>query len=288
MALLSTQATAQGINPLTGVWSNAQFGELLVLQLNANGTGTFDGVPLQYEITAPRLTIRLKGHETVYTYSYNNDQLMISGGDLESPLTFIRNAQDSEPLLLTTSNALIGLWSGNGELVEFRADGKCRYGEKVFSYKLSQGHVVMEISGGNQVFEYVLSMGKLVLIADGERSVFTRVIPVDNPDSRKRSERNPLDIVGQWCYLTTTTGEHGDKCITLHADGTYQFKIESSSQENDSGTWFVDGNRLYYQSRLRGTGFYQLERRHHPVRANEPMIVLDNEPFVFVASHGPR
>lgn len=288
MALLSSLAGAQDVNPLPGVWSSGQFGEPLVLQLNANGTGTFDGVPLQYEIKTARLTIRLKGHETVYTYSCNHDQLMISGGDLEGPLTFRRNAQDLEPSLLTTSHALIGLWSGNGEMVEFRADGKCRYGGSVFTYKLSQGHIVMETPGGNQVFEYVVSMGKLALSADGERSVFTRVIPLDDPDSRKKSERNPSDLVGQWCYVTTTTGEYSGRCITFYADATYRYAMESSDQKIDSGTWYVEENRLYYQSKLRGAGFYQLERRDHPVRAKEPMIVLDNEPFVFVVNRLPR
>jgi hypothetical protein len=146
----------------------------------------------------------------------------------------------------------------------------------------------METPGGNQVFEYVVSMGKLALSTDGERSVFTRVIPVDDPDSEKKSERNPSDLVGQWCYLTTTTGDYSGRCITFYIDATYRYAMESSDQKIDSGTWYVEGNRLYYQSKLRGAGFYQLERRDHPVRAKVPMIVLDNEPFVFIVNRLPR
>lgn len=285
-------------NTLVGVWKSGQFGDPLVLELNANGTGTFDGVPLQYEVDHRRLMIRLKGHETLYTYSFNHSQLMLSGGDLESPLTFTREAPRSEePSLLALSDALIGLWSGDGELIEFRADGKCRYDGKLFTYRLSQGHIILEISTGNLVFEYTLSKETLMLTIDGQRSAFTRLTSASSVVATRKEDRNPTDLVGQWCYLTATSGTKSGRCMTLNADGTYLYTSErshatdmtngSANPPPDSGTWFVNGDRLYYQSLIKGSGYYKLERRNHPGNTNEPMIVLNNEPFVAVGGQPP-
>jgi hypothetical protein len=61
----------------------------------------------------------------------------------------------------------------------------------------------------------------------------------------------------------------------------------TASQASDSGTWYVEGDRLYYQSASQSSGFYRLERRNHPQNTNDPMIVLDDEPFVTTTRRAP-
>jgi hypothetical protein len=100
--------------------------------------------------------------------------------------------------------------------------------------------------------------------------------------------------------MKSSTGSYSGRCITLRADGTYVYVEEGSrsvqteemaggtaSQGTDSGTWYVEGNRLYYQSATEGSGSYRLERRNHPVNTNDPMIVLDEEPFVTTVRRAP-
>lgn len=207
--------------------------------------------------------------------------------------------KDPEKAFISTDRNLIGLWSGEGEMIEFRADGACRYGGELYPYKLSQGHLIIEAPGGNVVFTYQLKDAQLLLTANGQQSVYSRVPVQPATKNSVTANRNPSDLVGQWCYLKTSTGSFSGRCIILSADGTYRFTSEvshiqtpemagaSSSQDSDSGTWYVDGDRLYYRSTIHGGGSYQLERRNHPVNVNDPMIVLDNEPFVTTTQRAP-
>jgi hypothetical protein len=199
-----------------------------------------------------------------------------------------------------TSDELIGLWSGEGEMIEFRSDGKCRYGEALYPYTLTQGFLVIETPGGPVTFSYAIKLGRLALTANGQQSFYTKVTGAAQVKPTFKDVRNPEDLVGQWCYMKSSTGSYSGRCITLRADGTYVYVEEGSrnvqteemaggtaSQGTDSGTWYVEGNRLYYQSATEGSGSYRLERRNHPVNTNDPMIVLDEEPFVTTVRRAP-
>jgi len=209
-------------------------------------------------------------------------------------------AKATEKSLRESSKELLGLWAGDGEVVEFRSDDKCKYGGALYPYKVSQGHLLIETENGKVVFAYHVAGSKLTLTADGHQSVYTLVASPDQIVPTRKDVRNPPDLVGQWCYLKSSTGSFSGRCITLRADGTYTYQEESSrsvqsetlaggtaAEGIDTGTWFVDGERLYYQSRTQGSGFFRLERRNHPVNTQDPMIVLDNEPFVTTVSRPP-
>lgn len=299
--LLSGVGFGQENSVLTGTWKSGQFGDPLVMQFNADGTGTFDETNLQYRVDGKQLIIRIQKVETIYMFVVSENQLVLSGGDLERPMTFVRNPEDDDARSFRAiSDALIGLWTGAGDMIEFRADGKCRYGQNLYTYSLSAGHIVLETLTGNIVFEYSMKEGQLILTANGQRSVFTRPAGSEVDVSTRNEVRNPADLVGQWCYLTTTTTANANRCIILHADGTYLYKRENlrgiapeelsggnAVQGTDSGTWYVRGGRLYYQSQLRGSGSYRLERRNHPTSPNSPMIALDNELFVTMENRPP-
>lgn len=106
-----------------------------------------------------------------------------------------------------------------------------------------------------------------------------------------------MTIVGTWCAVDVNSYNQGtsysSSCITLNADGTYAYSSESSrdvntnefwagtnSQGSDRGTWYVQGDRIYYNSQSKGPGSYRLEKRNHPKNVNDPMIVLDGATFV--------
>jgi hypothetical protein len=208
---------------------------------------------------------------------------------------------DNAKAFSSTSKELIGLWTGQGEVIEFRSDGKCRYDGEMYPYELSQGHLVIQTDFGRVVFAYAIESGQLLLTAGGVQSVYTRMTFGYAETPPQKNDRNPPDLVGQWCYIRNSTGSYTNRCITLKADGTYLYQQESSrsvqtedlaggtaSSDSDSGTWYVSGDRLYYiSSALRGSGSYRLERRNHPVNKNDPMIVLDDEPFVTTTSRPP-
>ena len=117
-------------------------------------------------------------------------------------------------------------------------------------------------------------------------------------------KRVAQELVGKWCYVnvnsTNSGGSSSEQCITLKADGTYEYYGESSrsvntntysggtsSQSSDYGTWSYDGARVYYTSSAgAGSGSYSLEKRNHP-KNNDPMIVLDGVTYVTFYQRDP-
>lgn len=278
----------------------------MVLQLNADGSGIFDGELLRYSVSENVLAITMGAKSITYFFSLNEKQLTLSGGDFDgmviffraSDPTFINSSTERPSAFSSTSRELIGLWSGGGEMIEFRTDGNCRYNGGLFPYSVSQGHIIIEATSGKAIFQYAIVSNKLVLTTNGQQAVYTR--PANSTAQPKPGARNPVELAGQWCYMNMTSGAQSGRCVTLSADGTYLYSAERSrsvttmegsggisSQSEDSGTWYVAGDRMYYQSRSGESGSYRLEKRNHPRNVNDPMIVLDDEPFVTTTQRRP-
>jgi hypothetical protein len=102
-------------------------------------------------------------------------------------------------------------------------------------------------------------------------------------------------LVGKWCYVnvnsTNSGGSSTSECITLYANGTYEYYSESSmsvntneyaggtnNQSSDSGTWRVAGNTIIANSKTQGTKTYSLQKVNHP-KNGDPMIVIDGRAY---------
>jgi hypothetical protein len=299
--------TQQG--KIFGIWQNAQFGYQMTLMLNADGSGEFDGEMIKFTYQGGKLSIVQDGQATVYSYILQDNSLSLSGGDLDQAITFTRSgAQEqttvavNDPNLKSQSNSvtdtgLIGLWSGNGETIEFKPDGQCVYLGNTFSYQLSQGHVILATAQGNAMFAYSIKGNQLNLIANGQQVTYSRGatkggIASDNSKAGNVSQ----ELVGKWCWTnvssTNTGGSSSSECIVLNANGTYEYASErsmdtntnafyagTSSQGSDQGTWWVQGDKIFYNSQTKGQGSYQLQKQNHP-KTGDPMILLNGEPYV--------
>lgn len=306
--LLSWTATAQN-GPVLGQWRNDQFGYPMELQLNKDGTGVFEGEELRYVVKGSVLIVTIGDESTTYEFKQSGNRLALTGGDLEGQVIFLRasptpgsktSPRGSGPAFSATSKELVGLWSGNGDMIEFKADGKCVYGGNEFLYKVSQGYIIIDTTVGHATFQYALEGGNLTLTANGQRSTYTRPAGSSPLKPTSTANRNPQELVGQWCYMNMTSQSQTSRCITFYTDGTYVYSSEASrsvsspelaggtaSQNGDRGTWFVDGDRIYYNSPTAGSGYYHLEKRNHPKNVNDPMIVLDGEPYVTTTQRPP-
>jgi hypothetical protein len=297
-----------------GVWQNSQFGYQMTLLLNADGSGEFDGEMIKFNNQGTKLSIMQGGETTVYSYALQENSLTLSGGDLDQAITFKRSGKQEQTSTVPDSNlktqnysisdaGLIGIWSGNGETIEFKQDGQCIYLGKPFSYQVSQGNIILVTSQGNVMFAYGIIGNQLNLTANGQQVTYSRGA-VNNSTfsgtSKNDAGKVPLELVGKWCYMSNSLSSSTNKCITLNADGTYIYNGESSrsvntpevyggtaSQGNDSGTWYVQGDRIYYNSQTQGQGSYRLEKRNHPKNVNDPMIVLDGEAYVTATLKAP-
>jgi hypothetical protein len=294
---------------LVGVWQNNAFGYQMVLMLQPDGTGEFDGESLTYASGPGRLSITIGSTTTQYTYTLQANTLTLSGGDLQGAVAFGRNGASvpsvpatnpSTPRTGITDTRLLGLWSGNGETIDFRPDGQCIYLGNTLSYKLTQGYVTLISAQGNAVFGYAIQGQTLILTVNGQTIKYNKVTGTAAAPPAAQTGAVPTELVGKWCYLNMTSNSQSSRCITLNADGTYTYATESSrsvntetvyggtaSQGGDEGTWWVKEDRIYYRSKTQGEGSYRLEKRNHPKNTSDPMIVLDGEPYVTATLRPP-
>lgn len=287
-----------------GIWLRNMDGEQMKLVLNKDGSGELDGEAIRFTVSGNKLIMDLPEETITYTYVLQGNSLVVSGGDLEEAITFVReNASQETAKKNVPMTNLIGVWSAQGETLEFKSNGQCIYLGNTFSYNQTDKLLTIVTSQGNAQFSYRLEGDKLHLGANGEEIVYTKGGQSGNTITQSTNSSIDPSLVGKWCWTNTTTTNSGgsstSECIVLQANGTYQYAAErsmdtntstfyggTSSQSSDQGRWWVQGNRIYYDSQTRGKGSYQLERRNHP-KTNEPMIVLDGDTYVTFYQKAP-
>jgi len=290
--------TQQG--KITGIWQNSQFGYQMTLMLNPDGSGEFDGETINYSANTNKLLITQSGQTTTYTFLLQGNSLTLSGGDLDDKVTFTKAGTEStqSPVAITqepaakqdSKSSLIGVWSGNGESIEFKSTGQCVYLGNTFPYEDSQGHIILTTQQGKVMFAYAIQGNQL-----NTRGASNQVAQANNSQN-KIGGNIAQELVGKWCWINVNTtnsgGSTSSRCIVLNANGTYEYASErsmdtntnafyagTSSQGSDRGTWYVQGDRIYYNSQTTGQGSYQLQKVNHP-KNRDPMIVLDGESYV--------
>lgn len=295
---------------ITGIWQNSQFGYQMTLMLNPDGSGEFDGESITYTTSANKLSITQVGQVTAYTFALQGNSLTLSGGDLDDKVTFTKaGTEPAQPQVAMTQqtttasetkSTLVGTWSGNGETIEFKSNGQCIYLGNTFPYEESQGNIILTTQQGKVMFAYAIQGNQLNLTANGQQVSYTRGATNQSAQANNLPNKNggniSQELVGKWCWTNVTTtnsgGSTSSRCIVLNANGTYEYASErsmdtntnafyagTSSQGSDRGTWYVHGDRIFYNSQSTGQGSYQLQKVNHP-KTRDPMIVLDGEAYV--------
>lgn len=311
LLVLATITLAQAQPNVTGIWQNSDFGYQMTLMLNADGSGEFDGETIRYTLQGNRLNMLMAGESISYIYSVNGNTLNLSDGDLDAPIVFRKNGGSepttnsattqatprppADPPAPTASSSLLGIWSGNGESIEFKNNGQCVYLGNTFGYQTTASEITLTARDGSVAFGYSIQGNQLIITGPNGKVTYTK--GANNTATPSGGKGVAMELVGKWCWVnvtsTNTGGSSSSRCITLNADGTYIYETERSmsvntdayyggtnSQGSDSGTWYVQGDRIYYNSQSTGQGSYRLEKRNHPKNVNDPMIVLDGEPYV--------
>ena len=323
MAQIGSKVQQQ--NNLHGIWHNSDYGFQMTLMLNPDGTGEFDGDPLKYKVEGNKLNITQDGELISYSYVLQNQNLTLSGGDLDAPLVFSKNmnAGNSEnngqagqsgnstntdkTEIIQSPGILTGVWSAGSESIEFKSNGQCIYLGQSYPYKLTPGLVILTTYEGDIAFGYIVTGDNLAISYNQNTIQYTRGTGNAGVQQSQNTGggRVDMDLVGKWCYVDVSnvygsSSSSSTTCITLNADGTYQYYGESSrsvntpdlyggtnSQSSDRGTWYVQGDRIYYNSQSQGPGSYKLEKRNHPKNVNDPMIVLDGTAYVTAYQKAP-
>lgn len=304
--LLYGQIGAKTQQNIYGIWHNNDFGYQMTLMLQADGSGEFDGEVIKQRIQGNQLFITQEGTTTNYQFVLSGNSLTISGGDLDAPIAFTRSGSTGSKTTVSTANvntstSIIGVWTNYGESIEFKPNGQCVYLGQTFNYQATSDQITLQTAQGNAVMNYIIQQNQLVLTINGQKFTYAKsqgntVANSGNTTNANSSRQLDMTIVGKWCYVNVTStnsgGTSSDACITIHENGTYEYYAERSmsantdsfssgtaSQSSDSGTWWVQGNRIFYQSQTQGQGSYQLVKQNHP-KTGDPMLVLDGTAYV--------
>ena len=311
---------AQDKAHVPGIWQNNTFGYQMTLMLNPDGTGEFDGETIRYMLHGNHLNMIIEGQSITYSYALSGNNLNLSGGDLDGTISFTKaggsstetgmtkSAQNQSiptepPMPAAVDPTLIGLWSGQGETIEFKNNGQCNYLGNTFTYKSTNSQITLMTNGGNVMFNYSINGNQLTIIGNAGQVVYTKG-GSQNHSASPGGKGVAMEIVGKWCWInvnaTATGGSSSSRCIVLNADGTYTYEAERSmsvntndfyggtaSQSSDLGTWYVQDDRIFYNSQNSGQGSYRLEKRNHPKNVNDPMIILDGEAYVTATYRQP-
>jgi hypothetical protein len=309
----SVGASVQQESGLIGSWQTKD-GELVIrLTLNPDGTGTLDGTPIKYSVKGAQLIVNEEGTINNYTFKLTGDVMIVSGGDLDSPLTFQRQesgrglgGRKSQSAFAGPAETkpkekgLVGRWQSSQATVQINDDGTLNLDGKTYRYNVKGNIITLADSEGSMQFPFQLSGDSLNVLKNGELIVYKRI--AEGPGSARVGGTvgaNPPELFGKWCYIsnvnTGSGGRMSNRCFTLYENGTYEFYSETSSsgpvassasQESDSGTWTATATTITRNSRTLGSETYPLEKRNHP-KTGDPMLVLDGDAYVTYSPRAP-
>lgn len=297
---------------LVGSWQTKDSELAMRVTFNSDGTGVLDAAPIKYSVRGDKLMVNEDGTINNYTFRLNGDVLVISGGNLESPLTLVRqsNAKGFGKRRTEAANAqvepkskeqgILGRWQSSEATVQINENGTLNLNGETYRYLVRGNNITLANNEGALTFPFKLSGDTLQVWVDGRVVTYKRLTGDAAEETMLSSSGgNPSELAGKWCYMSnvnsTGGGRMSNTCFTLYGNGTYEYYSETSSsgpvassasQESDSGTWRVSGRTLTANSRARGTLNFTLEKRNHP-KTGDPMLVLDGDAFVTYSPRSP-
>lgn len=219
--------------------------------------------------------------------------------------------------------AIIGTWVnsdyGYQMKLVFNNDGNCLVDGDAFNYSVTASTLTLSDGYGNTVYNYALSGGQLTLSGgdlmqamtfgrEGTPQTSAETVQTAGSATNLPGTIDPT-LVGKWYYYSSSSGYSGggsssERILEINADGTYRYYYEgsvsgkshdmygeeemfaqSASQDNDSGSWRLQGNVLHTQSNVHGYQTFTLQKQNN--QNNEPMILIDGDPYVTYYKRAP-
>ena len=155
---------------LVGHWEAMEGKERIILTLDDDDSGTFDGMSFTYKI---------EGNELVTTFFYGifhynfellsskrlkSNQLSLKEGNLEHPYLFDKKEIPTNGVRLTikeTDSSLLGIWSDEKFKVVFNSDGTVLINETNYLYKTQRG--IIKLYKGDSMTQAAYSVFQTTL-----------------------------------------------------------------------------------------------------------------------------
>jgi hypothetical protein len=326
--LVFSSLTSNAQNKLLGEWKTQITADYaMTMVLKANSECLFDGMPCTYTYTSNTLTLK-EGSDirTDYQYAISGNQLTLTNQGIQmiftkqgtkgTPTNNVANnntknvnktnpgnnnvvnnntnnkvSNNTNSNKVLTDNKLIGKWSGNGEIAEFRENGTTNFAGNELTYTVKNDILSITTAQGVIPFKYKISNGQLTMQYNDKSYSYYKI---DGTNTFPPGAVIAPELVNKWCFVKTSNSNGVQKvisssseCISLYANGTYEYFYEggtttqtfsTASQEYDKGTWRATKDMVFVISEKTGFQSYNLQKVNNS--NNDPMIVLGGRSFV--------
>jgi hypothetical protein len=320
---------------VSGTWLYNNGNMPVTMFLSQDGSGEFQGQPIKYKIQDGKLYFDDGIQPVIYNYVLKQNSLTLSGGGMQLAITFTRagstpgNAPDVSQESVKTpvaqssnqgamksvvpvasiagqtsgqsgNQSLFGMWEGQQGKLVFYPDGNLLYNNTSYLFSVSGNQILIKANDGSTSFNYSQSGNSLTITQNGSSATYSKTSEI------RQDKVDPL-LAGKWCIVSSSYnsysggGSSSEECITLNADGTYEYFYSASrsayaanqsvyggtaNQNGDRGTWKSDGLTIWSSSQTTGkVTRYSLGKEN--AENGDPMIIIGGRKFV-TAYNRPR
>src|SRR5438876_1128641 len=218
-------ASASAQEPgLVGSWQTKDSEAVMRVTFNPDGTGLLDSVAIKYVARGDKLMVNEEGTINNYTFKLNGDVLVVSGGNLESRLTFVRqnnakgfgkrrsDAEAEQNEVKPKEQGIVGRWQSSEATVQINDDGTLNLNGVTYRYAVKGNNITLANNEGALTFPFKLSGDTLQVLVDGRLVIYKRLngsASVANMGST--SAANPQELFGKWCYMSNVNSSGGGR-----------------------------------------------------------------------------
>jgi hypothetical protein len=320
---------------VAGTWIYNNGNVPVTMFLSTDGTGEFQGQPVKYKIQDGKMLFDDGIQPVTCNYVLKQNSLTLSGGGMQLAITFTRagstpentagvNQQSATTPQTQSSNqgavkpdipvaamagnssgqsgnqSLSGVWEGQQGKLVFYPDGNLLYNNTSYLFSVSGGQLIIKANDGSTAFNFSQTGNTITISQNGSSATYSRTSEI------KQDKVDP-QLAGKWCIVSSSYnsysggGSSSEECITLNADGTYEYFYSASrsayaanqsvyggtaNQNSDRGTWKSDGLTIWSSSQTTGkVTRYSLGKGN--AENGDPMIIIGGKRFV-TAYNRPR
>lgn len=263
--LFPNEVSAQNLD-LFGKWETMEKNEKIVLLLNNDNSGSFDGIAFLFVIDGNEIAATYDYGIFHYEYELKGNQLTLKEGNLEHPYFFTRAS--APPVTPKTppvfvDNALLGTWSNTQHVAIFNKDGKVEVDGKTYSFEARNGKLKFFTTNSLEENAYVIAQNTLSMALNGEFLQLKRNTPIGLSSMASTAHSIPPELSGKWCLVNQNPPPAlSNECLILTVDGSFVSFSElpgkngqTSLQVNDKGNWGVSNSQIHFISEERKEQF---------------------------------
>lgn len=297
MGFAVAQSPSADSDPFTGRFR----GDGASLEMTASG-GVYSGTvsirgghflaTMKVSGTVGSGTYDANGIAQPFTLTQERDGLVLASGGAAYRLTRV-GATLPPADAAQNDGELVGSWRNATSTAQFNADGTGVINGAPGRYEIRGNRLTMTGEQSQNTLRFEVHGDVLVLTVNGKPVTLNRV----KDEVGEGSVR--AELVGRWCLISLTAEQSPRKfsrCLTLNGGGTYALADAADSKNTaagktspagESGTWTATETSLSTHSLSGKNTTYHLQKRNHPGKVHDPMLVLDGQAYVSFFSKTP-